>query len=101
MSALGGTAKDIDLLVEQPLTRERVAVQVKSSATQQIVDEYAKRLAGRSPGGRSLLICHSPVGLLEAPEPASGHRLDLLVGAAVTDLAINTGLVDWIVERAR
>jgi hypothetical protein len=101
VSALGGTGKDIDLLVEQPLTRERMAVQVKSSATQQVVDDYARRLGERAPGQRSLLICHSPAGLLKAPSPAAGHRLELLVGAAVSDLAINTGLVDWIVERAR
>ena len=101
VSDLGKTGKDIDLLVEQPFTRERMAVQVKSSATQQVVDDYARRLGERSAGERSLLICHSPVGELRVPDALNGRRLELVLGDAVTDLSINAGLIDWIVQRAR
>ena len=38
VSALGGTMKDIDLLVEEPLIKERASVQVKSSADQNVFD---------------------------------------------------------------
>ena len=98
---LGRTAKDIDLIVEQPLTRERMAVQVKSSATQQVVDDYARRLGERSAGERSMLICHSPIGTLAAPAAADGFALQLMLGDSVTDLALNAGLTDWISARSR
>ena len=101
VSDLGGTAKDIDLIVEQPLTRERMAVQVKSSATQQVVDDYARRLGERSAGERSMLICHSPVGPLTTASTPNGTTLELMLGDAVTDLALGAGLIDWIVARAR
>jgi hypothetical protein len=38
VSVLGGTMKDIDLLLEQPVTGERASVQVKSSADQAVLD---------------------------------------------------------------
>jgi hypothetical protein len=101
VSGLGGTTKDLDLLVEQPFTGERMSVQVKSRVTQQVVDDYARRLGERPTSGRNMLICHSPDGVLRPPLHASAPDLKLLVGAKVTDLALNAGLVDWIVERAR
>lgn len=101
VSDLGGNAKDIDLIVQQPLTGERIAIQVKSSATQAVVDEYAARLDLRGADERRMLICHSPVGELVAPPVSSGRGLELMLGEAVSDLSVKAGLVDWIVERAR
>jgi hypothetical protein len=101
VSSLGGTLKDIDLVVEQPFTRERIAVQVKSSATQQVVEDYARRLREHKDAKRSLLICHSPIGTLSAPPNSDGYRFELLLGEAVTDLAIDAGLLAWVVERGR
>ena len=101
VSDLGGTAKDIDLIVQQPLTGERIEIQVKSSATQAVVDDYAARLRQRSACERRMLICHSPAGKLVAPPAAPGCGLELMLGGAVSDLSVKAGLVDWIVERAR
>ena len=39
-SALGGSQKLVDMVLEQPTTGERAAVQVKSAATQNILDRY-------------------------------------------------------------
>lgn len=101
VSALGETGKDIDLIVQQPLTGERIAVQVKSSATQAVVNDYAARLALRSPDERIMLVCHSPVGSLVAPPGIDGRRIELMLGNDIMDLAIRTGLIDWIVGLAR
>lgn len=100
MSSLGGTMKDVDLVVEQAFTRERMAVQIKSSANQQVVDDYARRLAERAPEERIMLICHSPASTLVVPPSTGNGRLELVQGGAVADLAINAGLVDWVLNRA-
>jgi hypothetical protein len=100
VSSLGGTMKDVDLVVEQSFTRERMSVQVKSRADQRMVDDYARRLDARTAGERIMLVCHSPLGQLAAPFGASGRRLELMLDGEVADLSINAGLVDWIVARA-
>lgn len=100
MSSLGGTMNDVDLVVEQSFTRERMAVQIKSSANQQVVDDYARRLDERNAGERIMLICHSPTGNLVVPPSTGSRRLELVQGSEVADLAINAGLVDWTIARA-
>ena len=100
VSSLGGTGKDVDLIVEQPVTRERMVIQVKSAADQKIIDDYAERLALHS-ADQMMLICHSPKGRLKAPDHNSGTQpLRLILGEQVTDLAIGAGLVDWVVRRS-
>jgi hypothetical protein len=101
VSELGKMEKDVDLVVEQPLTGARMAVQVKSSATQAVVDEYARRLDARSADEQLMLVCHSPQGKLAPPATASGRPFDLMLPERLVDLSINAGLTDWIVARAR
>ena len=102
VSELGKTGKDVDLIVEQPLTRERMAVQVKSTADQKVVDDYAQRLASHAAADRIMLVCHSPKGQLRSPMASNGQPpLVLMLSEQVTDLAIGAGLVDWIVQRSR
>ena len=101
VSELGGVGKDVDLVVEQPLTGARMAVQVKSSATQAIVDDYARRLDGRGHEEQLMLVCHTPQGQLAPPTTASGRRLELMLPNRLVDLSVNAGLTEWIVARAR
>jgi hypothetical protein len=42
-SPLGGTQKDVDLILEQPTTGELAMVQVKSNADQRVVADYVAR----------------------------------------------------------
>ena len=99
VSALGGMLKDVDLIVEQPLTGERMAIQVKSSASQAVVNDYASRLSHRPPNERLLLICHSPQGALAAPVLADGRCLTLMTGPEISKRVVGLGLVDWVVSR--
>ena len=99
VSALGGTLKDIDLIVEQPLTGERMAVQVKSSATQAVVNDYADRLARRPANERLMLICHSCPNLLVSPMLSDGRSLSLMTGREISQRIVNLGLVDWVMNR--
>lgn len=99
VSSLGGTLKDVDLIMEQPLTGERMAVQVKSSADQRVVNDYAERLAARTEE-RLLLVCHSPIGKLVAPQVADRRSLTLMTGAEIARRAIGCGLTSWIIAHA-
>ncbi|MEN2786502.1 restriction endonuclease [Sphingomonas qilianensis] len=100
VSSLGGTMKDVDLVVEQSFTRERMSVQIKSKADQRTIDDYAKRLGERAPRERIMLICHSPIGKLTAPPPLQERRLELVMDEEIADLSINAGLVDWVIARS-
>jgi hypothetical protein len=96
-SAIGGTLKLIDLAIEQPTTRERAAVQVKSSATQKGFDEFVAQADDVGIFDRLFFICHSPRGqLLPAPDRSDVH---LWVGRELAATALRLGLSDWIVER--
>lgn len=99
VSSLGGTLKDVDLILEQPLTGERMAVQVKSSADQQVVNDYSARLAARTED-RLLLICHSPIGKLVAPLHTDRRIITIMTGADLARKSINCGLTMWIMDHA-
>jgi hypothetical protein len=100
ITAIGGTMKDVDLVVEQPLTGERMLVQVKSKADQAVVDDYARRLSARAGEERLLLVCHSPEGQLREPELAD-RRLQIMARAEIARRAAGCDLVEWVIDRAR
>lgn len=79
----GGLLKDVDLIVEQPFTGERMLVQVKSQADQSVVQDYACRLAARGGEDRLLLVCHSPTGSLREPALSDGRHLQILTGPEI------------------
>ncbi len=96
VSGIGGQMKDVDIVVEQPLTGERMGVQVKSSASQQVVNDYAARLA-QAQYDRSLLVCHSPESELVLPKDIPGYSL--MLGPEIARRAVSCGLLDWLVGR--
>lgn len=100
ISAIGGTMKDVDLVVEQPLTGERMLVQVKSKADQLVVEDYARRLGARAGEERLLLVCHSPQAQLREPELA-GRQLQIMTGPEIARRTAACDLVDWVMDRAR
>jgi len=100
VSSLGGALKDVDLIVEQAFTGERMAVQIKSKASQQVINDYARRLGERADEERIMLICHSSESGLKAPTSESERGLELMLDDDVADLAIKVGLVDWVLSRA-
>ncbi|MBE7203262.1 MAG: hypothetical protein INR70_36450 [Parafilimonas terrae] len=95
VSALGGTQADVDLTVSQPATGERGFVQVKSRATQAVLD--ASLSAYRANGGyaRMFFVCHSPAGQFTA----DGPDVHLLTGSELARRSIEAGLLDWLIER--
>lgn len=96
-STLGGTMKDADLLVEDPVTGETALVQVKSTASQAILDDYINRLDANPSWTRLIFACHSPKGTLAAPDRTD---VTLWTDRQLAETAIKSGLLDWLVERA-
>ena len=98
VSRLGGNQPDVDLLLEQPLTGSTAWVQVKSSCTQAVVDDYYGRFLRRGIAGNFFFAVHTSPAPLTLPATPhlhlwSGHRLAEIVGQA--------GLFDWLLERTR
>jgi hypothetical protein len=94
-SAIGGTQKLFDLIVQQPTTDERAGVQVKSSATQGTLDQFVESADAIGSYDRLFFICHSPRGTLATV------RDDVILwsGRDLTRAVLRVGLADWVLER--
>jgi hypothetical protein len=94
-SPLGGTQKDVDLVLEQPTTGELAMVQVKSAADQRVVADYVARFKG---AGLDYLffITHEQRRKLTAPKD---KRIHVWAGEALAAKVLAVGLHDWIFER--
>ena len=93
ISSLGGTQKDTDLILEQPATKARAIVQVKSAANQSVLNDYADRL-GDQPADYRYLICHSPRGEL------TSDTVTVWSGLGLATRVVEAGLTEWLFEKA-
>jgi len=96
VSKLGGTLKDADLVLEQPMTSDLALVQVKSRATQAVLDRY-EMIFRQSNYQRLFFICHSPDALLV---PQNRDGVHIWVGDEIARRALDVGLMPWLIERA-
>jgi hypothetical protein len=91
--------KDIDLILEQPLTSERASVQVKSAADQSVLNACEAAFEANTSASRFFFVCHSPRGELRAT--TSGDRpVHLWTIEQLASAAVDQGLTDWLIERA-
>lgn len=95
VSVLGGTMADIDLLLEQPTLGETASVQVKSRANQAVLDEHLAHFAV-SGLPRTFFVCHSPDGKLTTGDAPGVH---LWTGDHLAEIAVKSGLFDWLMDR--
>lgn len=94
---LGGSQADTDFVLVQPATGKRGLVQIKSSATQDVVEDYGARFS-ESKDALPFLVCHSPAGSLRPPVA----RPDMLIwnGEDLARKVSEAGLVDWLLGHA-
>lgn len=95
VSRLGGTLKDHDLLLEQPVTAERISVQVKSTTSQRELDRYAKNFNDNDVAHRLFFISHD-----EQPLASADPRITTWSIRDVSRHTVAAGLTDWLMERA-
>jgi hypothetical protein len=96
-SAIGGNQKLVDMILEQPTTRERGAVQVKTSAGQRQLDEFINLIDEAGTFDRLFFVCHSPKGNLVAP--IDRRDVHVWVGRELATTSLRLGLADWIIEK--
>jgi hypothetical protein len=97
-SVLGGTMKDIDLLLEEPVTGERASVQVKSAADQRVLDKCVEAFETSAQASRFFFVCHSPRGNLSLA-PSEARRVHLWTSATLAAAVVDQGLTNWLIER--
>ena len=95
VSVLGETMADIDLIIEQPALRERTTVQVKSRASQTVLQDHIRHFQ-RSGEKRTLFIWHSPDGALSTEHAQGVH---LWTGEELASVAVKSGLFEWLIDR--
>jgi hypothetical protein len=92
----GGTEPDIDLDLVQPVTGDRLLVQVKSHTNATVVAEVAANANARVTAERFYLVTHRHDG-----PPASGTgRLELFDPGRLAGLVLDAGLADWVIEKS-
>lgn len=96
-SRLGGTLKDHDLILEQPITGEKISVQVKSKASQQVLDRYVETFITNGYADRLFFICHGEA-VLKLPDPDAPVKI--WNNAMIARQTVAAGLGDWLVARA-
>ena len=96
-SAIGGTQKLVDVVLEQPTTGELAAVQVKSATSQKELDKFIGDADATARFDRLFFVCHSPKGLLQSPvDRSDGH---LWVQRDFAKIVLRLGLSDWVMEK--
>lgn len=102
VSESGGTMKSLDLDLVSPVTSERYGVQVKSKAGRALFESYrVERLKDMQGFKRFYFAVHSPsADLTNAPDGHTGE-VELLLPASIARLAVQYGLANWVIDKAR
>jgi hypothetical protein len=97
VSNLGKTQEGIDLEAENPTAGEIAFVQVKSCATQEVLNDYVERFTQRRDRyARMIFAVHSPSGKLAAP---ADIPVQLWTGERIAELVVRLGLGKWVEGR--
>lgn len=97
-SALAAGEVDIDLLLDNPVTREVAWVQVKSTAGEAMLEDYLERFKRDGSAAHFFFVCHTPAVPLRAPAEPGIH---IWAGPELARAALSAGLIDWLIERTR
>jgi hypothetical protein len=97
----GEVVKDIDLHLESPITKEQIAVQVKSTASKATYDSYQSKFQDMWGFSKFYFVTHSPSAHLEDVQTAAADDQFIFWGVEqLAEQAVNNGLVGWLIERA-
>jgi hypothetical protein len=97
LAKIGGPTEGIDVEVENISSEEKAFVQIKSTATQSVLDDYVERFnARRDRYQRMIFAVHSPVGLLTKP---AGEPISIWTGKEIAERVVKLGLGDWVAAR--
>lgn len=98
VGAAGGHERDIDLELISPVTSERVAVQIKSKATQATLDDYASRFDAWNVN-EFFFVFHTSVGKISVDGYEDGF-VKLVDCKRLAKLVVSSGLSSWLIEKS-
>lgn len=97
VSRVGGSQKLIEFELENPVTGERSFAQVKAQAGQNTLDDYVARFERDAGYKQMFFVCHTSKGNLRSDDP----DVFIWTGPKVAEMAMKTGLTDWILEKVQ
>jgi hypothetical protein len=99
ISTLGKMQEGIDLEAKNLAVDEIAFVQVKSSATQKVLNEYLEKFKERRDRyARMIFAVHSPIGKLHPPADLP-WAVQVWTGDRVAELVVRLGLSEWVENR--
>lgn len=96
ISVAGETVKDIDLELEEPLTRDRYQVQIKASASRR--DFEAAAATHQAYFRHFYFVVHSPTADLETHQ-STDPNVKLVRASELAEMAVRAGLAEWIMAK--
>ncbi len=97
LGKVGCPTEGIDIEVENITSDEIAFVQVKSAATQAVLDEYISRFNDRRDRySRMIFAVHSPKGILTSP---ANQLVSIWTGKEIARRVVKLGLGDWVATR--
>lgn len=94
---VGGNTEGIDVEVQNVVADEIAFVQVKSAATQQVLDEYIGKFENRRKRyARMIFAVHTPIGKLTLP---ADRAVQLWEGELIARFVVQLGLGEWVESR--
>jgi len=96
-STVGKTREGVDIEAENPAIDETAFVQVKSSGSQAVLDQYVAVFEGRRADySRMIFAVHTPDGAIEAPP---GLPVQIWTCERLAALVVRLGLGEWVESR--
>lgn len=97
ISSVGGTTKNIDIDMLMPVSNRRVFVQVKSFASQSILDKCIEDFSATQDYDEFYFFFHS--GSANVVEDDEGRRINVIGPDRISELVIEAGLTNWLILR--
>lgn len=98
IGVLGKTEKDIDLDLMMPVNGRRAFVQVKSYSTQSVFEEYVSTFSDNDLYDEMYFVVHSLKSGLQIPQ--GERRVTVIDDTSLARLVINSGMIEWVIEKA-
>ena len=98
VGVLGKTEKDIDIDMIQPVTQERVMVQVKAKSWIEVARKVAETATVMKHFNRVFLVTHTFQGRIS--KEGLGEQFEILDVNRLAPLVLDAGLSDWLITKS-
>lgn len=97
IGVVGKTQKTIDLALYHPITEERAVVQIKCQSNLEEFKKYKNKFIEMTEYDKFFYIAHTPDSALSKYQTEESN-INLYFADKVAELAINSGLFNWILK---